>query len=120
MDEVQQAGVPVTLHVTGEPRPIGDAVDASAYRIVQEALTNVLRHAGPASAEVNVTYSDDAVAVEVLDDGRGPSAGADGGGGGSGGHGLVGMRERAAAFGGSLTTSERPGGGFAVLARLPA
>ena len=67
--EVEQAGVPVTLHVAGAPRPISDAVDTSAYRIVQEALTNVLRHAAAGHAEVNVTYGDDAVSVEVLDDG---------------------------------------------------
>jgi signal transduction histidine kinase len=112
--EVEQAGVPVTLRVSGAPRPIGDAVDASAYRIVQEALTNVLRHAGPATAEVNVTYLDGSVSVEVLDNGAGPNGSA-----GREGHGLIGMRERAAAFGGSLTATARPGGGFAVTARLP-
>ncbi|MET0459794.1 MAG: sensor histidine kinase [Ilumatobacteraceae bacterium] len=113
--EVGQAGVPVTLHVTGAPRPISGAVDASAYRIVQEALTNVLRHAAAAHAEVTVTYAADTVSVEVLDDGKGPA-----GDGAAPGHGLVGMRERAAAFGGSLTAAARPGGGFAVSARLPA
>jgi signal transduction histidine kinase len=111
--EVEQAGVPVTLRVTGSLRPIGEAVDASAYRIVQEALTNVLRHAGPAEAEVNVTYLDDAVSVEVLDNGTGPN------GSPGTGHGLIGMRERAAAFGGSMSATARPGGGFAVTARLP-
>jgi signal transduction histidine kinase len=111
--EVELAGVPVTLHVVGAPRRLGQAVDTSAYRIVQEALTNVLRHAGPAAAQVNVTYGDDAVSVEILDDGSGPN-------GSTGqGHGLVGMRERAAALGGSLTATERPEGGFAVVARIP-
>ena len=75
--EVEQAGVPVTLHVRGAPRPISDAVDTSAYRIVQEALTNVLRHARAGHAEVNVTYGDDAVSVEVLDDGAGAADGDD-------------------------------------------
>ena len=117
MAEIVQAGVPVSLRVTGAPRPISDAVDASAYRIVQEALTNVLRHAAAAHAEVTITYADDTVSVEVLDDGAGP----DGDGGvDPPGHGLVGMRERVAAFGGSLTAAGRPGGGFAVSARLPA
>ena len=112
--EVEQAGVPVTLHVSGAPRPISDTVDTSAYRIVQEALTNVLRHARAEHAEVNVTYGDDTVSVEVVDDGVGAVDGT------TGGHGLVGMRERAAAFGGSLTATARPEGGFAVMARLPA
>ena len=113
--EVEHAGVPVTLRVAGEPRPIGDAVDASAYRIVQEALTNVLRHARAAHAEVTVTYAPDAVSLQVIDDGTGSAAVAP-----PGGHGLVGMRERVAAFGGSLTTAPRPEGGFVVSARLPA
>ena len=72
--EVEDAGVPVTLQVHGEPRPLGPAVDTSAYRIVQEALTNVLRHAGTAHAAVTVTYDDDGVGLEVLDDGAGPAA----------------------------------------------
>jgi signal transduction histidine kinase len=113
--EVVQAGVPVTLAVAGAPRPISDAVDTSAYRIVQEALTNVLRHADAAHAEVTVTYAPDAVSVEVLDDGQGPC-----GESSPAGHGLVGMRERVAAFGGSMTAAARPTGGFAVTARLPA
>jgi signal transduction histidine kinase len=113
--EVVQAGVPVTLQVTGSPRPISGAVDASAYRIVQEALTNVLRHAAAAHAEVTVTYAPDTVSIEVVDDGTGPT-----GDGAPAGHGLVGMRERVAAFGGSMTAAARPSGGFAVSARLPA
>lgn len=112
--EVEQAGVPVTLQVLGAQRPISDAVDTSAYRIVQEALTNVLRHAKAHHAEVNVIYGDDTASVEVLDDGSGAVNGS------AAGHGLVGMGERVAAFGGSLTATARPEGGFAVLARLPA
>jgi signal transduction histidine kinase len=106
--------VPVTLRVSGGPRPISDAVDTSAYRVVQEALTNVLRHARASQVEVNVVYGADDVSVEVLDDGAGAINGT------AGGHGLVGMRERVAAFGGSLTATARPEGGFAVMARLPA
>jgi len=82
---------------------------------VQEALTNVLRHAGARHAEVTVTYGDGAVDVEVADDG----AGAVGGTADGGGHGITGMRERASVFGGDLTASSRPGGGFVVTARLP-
>jgi signal transduction histidine kinase len=116
--EVERAGVPVTLTVSGTPGSISRTLDTSAYRIVQEALTNVLRHAGPATAQVTVTYEPDAVAVEVLDDGRGPAANPVNGDG-NGGHGLAGMRERAAMFGGTLTADARPERGFAVAARLP-
>ncbi len=112
VDEVAAAGLPVTLTIAGSPRPIGEHVDASAYRIVQEALTNVLRHAGEATAQVTVTYGPGAVSLDVVDDGRAGSANGDG-------HGLIGMRERAAAFGGTLTAAPRPDGGFAVHATLP-
>jgi signal transduction histidine kinase len=116
--DVERAGVPVTLTVSGAPGTISRTLDTSAYRIVQEALTNVLRHAGPAAAHVTVTYEPDAIAVEVLDDGVGPdespSATSH-----NGGHGLAGMRERAAMFGGTLTAEARPERGFAVSARLP-
>jgi signal transduction histidine kinase len=112
VDEVARAGLPVTLTIAGSPRPIGEHVDASAYRIVQEALTNVLRHAGEATAQVTVTYGQGAVCLDVVDDGV---AGPDG----SEGHGVIGMRERAAAFGGTLTAAPRPDGGFAVHATLP-
>jgi signal transduction histidine kinase len=113
--EVGHAGVPVTLAVRGEPRPLGAALEASAYRIVQEALTNVLRHAGARHAEVTVTYEEGAVDVEVADDGAGPLDVATVGGG----NGITGMRERASVFGGELTAAARPGGGFVVTARLP-
>jgi signal transduction histidine kinase len=113
--DVERAGLPVTLTVSGTPGPISRTLDTSAYRIVQEALTNVLRHAGPATAQVTVTYEPDAVAVEVLDDGAGPPNGH----GRHAGHGLAGMRERAAMFGGTLTAAARPDRGFAVSARLP-
>jgi signal transduction histidine kinase len=89
-------------------------VDISAYRIVQEALTNVLKHAGQASAQVSVRCGADEVLIEVTDDGDGPQAA-----GPTGGHGLAGMRERVALFGGELTAGPKPDGGFAVRARLP-
>jgi signal transduction histidine kinase len=110
---VREAGLPVTLRIEGTPRPLPTALDLSAYRIVQEALTNALRHAGPARADVTVRYEDGLVSLEIADTGRGP------GGGHGTGHGLVGMRERAAMFGGELQALPRPEGGFAVRARLP-
>jgi len=112
---VRAAGLPVSLHVEGNLAELPATVDVSVYRIVQEALTNVLRHAGPARAEVTVGNEQDTITVEVTDNGTGqPGNGAPGGG-----HGLAGMRERAAVFGGELTAGPRAGGGFAVRARLP-
>jgi signal transduction histidine kinase len=93
-------------------------VDLSAYRIVQEALTNVVKHAGPAHAEVTIGYRDQEVTVEVTDDGRGAVPPASDGRVGTG-HGLIGMRERVALFGGALETGSLPGGGYRVAARLP-
>ena len=94
--------------------PLPPGIDLTAYRIVQEALTNVVRHAGAASAELTVRYGADEVALEVLDDGHGVSANANGGG-----HGLVGMRERTALYRGEIETGNRPEGGYAVRVRLP-
>jgi signal transduction histidine kinase len=116
--EVAKAGLAVRLRVEGTPSQVPAGVDLSAYRIVQEALTNVVRHAGPARAQVVVCYRDREVTVEVTDDGRGVGAVA-GDGRARAGHGLVGMRERVAAFGGDLEVGPRPGGGFRVAARLP-
>jgi signal transduction histidine kinase len=116
--EVAEAGLAVRLRVEGAPAPLPAGVDLSAYRIVQEALTNVIKHAGPAHAQVTIRYRDREVAVEVIDDGRGVAAVAGDGGKGTG-HGLVGMAERVAAFGGDLEVGPRPGGGFRVAARLP-
>jgi signal transduction histidine kinase len=111
---LREAGLPVTLQVEGVRRPLPAALDLSAFRIVQEALTNTLKHAGPARAMVTVRYQDGAVELEIADNGRGPS------GGHSTGHGLVGMRERAAMFGGELEAAGSGSGGFRVRARLPA
>ncbi|HLI42695.1 MAG TPA: histidine kinase [Streptosporangiaceae bacterium] len=141
----RRAGLETTLTVTGTPFPLPAAVDLAAYRIVQESLTNAIRHAGPATAAVSVGYLGDEVRIEVTDTGRGAvasgsaagggsgggsgSAAGGGSGGGSGGaagangggpgHGLAGMRERAAAVGGTVEAGPRPGGGFRVAATLP-
>jgi signal transduction histidine kinase len=116
--EVAKAGLAVRLGVEGTPSQLPAGVDLSAYRIVQEALTNVVKHAGPARAQVVVGYGDRDVTVEVTDDGRGVTAPTGDGRAGVG-HGLIGMRERVAAFGGDLEAGPRPGGGFRVAARLP-
>jgi signal transduction histidine kinase len=125
VEQLGEAGLPVALEVEGPARDLPPGVDLSAYRIVQEALTNVLRHAGPARARVRLAYAADALEIEVADDGLGspPEAGAVGGGAdlpaSDGGHGLIGMRERVAMFGGELRAGPAPGGGFAVRAVLP-
>jgi signal transduction histidine kinase len=112
-EPLRAGGLDVVVRREGEPAPLPAGVDVSAYRIVQEALTNTLRHARATSASVTVTYEDDAVEVDVRDDGR---AAGDGQGGG---RGLVGMRERAALVGGTLEAGPQPGGGYRVHARLP-
>jgi len=114
-DTVRSAGLPVSLAIEGDQAKLPAAVEVSAYRIVQEALTNVLKHAGPARATVTVDCADDAVTIEVADDGSGNPVAA----GHPGRHGLAGMRERVAVFGGELRAGPQPGGGFAVRARLP-
>jgi signal transduction histidine kinase len=115
---LRQAGVKVSVHVDGERPAVPPGLDLTAYRIVQEALTNVLKHAGPATVEVTIDYHPDSVGIDVVDDGRGAStAPADGQPGD--GHGLLGMRERVAVFGGRLTAGSRVGGGFQVTATLP-
>jgi signal transduction histidine kinase len=115
LDSMRVSGLPVEAVVEGSPRPLPPGVDLSAYRIVQEALTNALRHAGGASARVVVRYDPDAVELEVADDGPGPPEDPEA----SGGHGLIGMRERVQLFGGELEAGPRPGGGFLLRARLP-
>ncbi len=112
--EVARSGVDVELHVHGLRPEVPAGVDLSAYRVVQEALTNVIKHAGPARAVVDVRYTDAAVTVEVADDGRGAAAPAT-----AGGHGLVGMRERVAVHGGVLDASPAETGGFRVVAHFP-
>jgi signal transduction histidine kinase len=129
---VSAAGVPVELRVSGEPRPLSPGADLAAYRVVQEGLTNVLRHAGPATATVGVEWGEELV-ITVSDDGdRGASwdgSGAIGGngsgngsgkGGGTPGRGLLGLRERLALYGGELAAGPRPGGGWQVRAAMPA
>ena len=107
------AGVEVDVRITGEPRRLPNGVDVAAFRIVQESLTNVARHAEAHRAEVSICYGDEAIVIEVDDDG--PARAGDG----QPGVGIVGMRERAAACGGTLAAGRRPDGGFQVLARLP-
>ena len=111
----RRAGLETTFTVTGEPVPLPAAVDLTAYRIVQESLTNTIRHAGPATATVSLAYHHDELCIDVTDTGRGQPATA----GPSGGHGLAGMRERAAAVGGTVETGSGPAGGYRVAARLP-
>ena len=113
LQPARDAGVDVTLKVTGERQRVSAAVDLSAYRIVQEAITNVLKHANASRVEVLIAYAPDVVNVTVSDNGSGPSEG------GSNGHGLIGMRERVAVFGGNMETGSSPLGGFTVKARLP-
>jgi signal transduction histidine kinase len=113
--QVNSSGLPVTLAVTGDLSAVPASAGLTAYRIVQEALTNTLRHGGPeASAEVRAEVRPEGLSIQVLDDGRGAAAANDGAG-----LGLLGMRERAAAVGGQVTAGPRTGGGFRVEAWLP-
>ena len=114
LEGVRRAGLPVEVVVEGTPHDLASGVDLTAYRVVQESLTNALRHAGDAHARVVLRYAADALHVEVADDGVGPVTNGDGGG-----HGLIGMRERVALLGGTLQAGARPGGGFLVRAELP-
>jgi signal transduction histidine kinase len=119
-DAVTAAGAPVTIAVEGDQRPLPPAVDEVAYRILQESLTNVLRHAGPAArATVRLCFEPAALGITVVDDGAGAATAAAAGDGPGSGHGLVGMAERAAAVGGEVTAGPRGEGGFEVSARLP-
>jgi signal transduction histidine kinase len=111
--EVTHAGLPVDVQIVGEPVELPAGVDLSAYRIVQEALTNALKHAGPARASVRVRYGDGELEIEVVDDGS-----ATGNGDGTG-HGLLGIRERVTVYGGSFEAGRETLGGYAVRARLP-
>jgi signal transduction histidine kinase len=112
--QVRDAGLPVELSVEGERRELPVGIELSAFRIVQEALTNALKHAGDARASVRVRYGADSLELEIVDDGSGVSAPV-----ASGGHGLAGMRERVALYGGRFDAARRPSGGFAVRVLLP-
>jgi signal transduction histidine kinase len=111
--QVRSTGLAVAVSIEGAPRPLPAGVDLSAYRVVQEALTNTLKHAQATRADVALRYRDAELDVEVRDDGSG------GGNGEGEGHGLIGMRERVTAFGGSLAAGPATTGGFAVAARFP-
>jgi len=112
--QLREAGLPVELNVEGERQELPTGIELSAYRIVQEALTNALKHAGEARASVNIRYGSDSLELEIADDGAGASAPIP-----SGGHGLLGMRERVALYGGRLDAGRRPSGGFVVRVLLP-
>jgi len=113
LEDVGRAGLPVRLHVDGEPFPLPRAIDLSAYRIVQEGLTNAIKHAHASRVDVTFQYASDELHIEVRDDGDGVSA-SDGLG-----HGLVGIRERVKIYGGEMTVGAAPEGGFVLGARLP-
>jgi signal transduction histidine kinase len=120
LDEVEaligrarDAGLRVDLRVEGEPAPLPSGIDLAAYRVVQEALTNAIKHAGPVRAHVVIRYGGTDLELEVADDGAGPCEGR------PSGHGLVGMRERVALYGGELHAGARAEGGFAIHARIP-
>jgi signal transduction histidine kinase len=114
VEQVREAGLPVELRIEGEQAPLPPGIDLSAYRIVQEALTNTLKHAGRAQATIVVRYEQAALELEISDNGTSTPAGRNGSG-----HGLIGMRERAALYGGALEAGARDGGGYYVRARLP-
>ncbi|GAA1183123.1 signal transduction histidine kinase [Kitasatospora gansuensis] len=118
VDRIAFAGLPVEVRISGEPRPLPAGIDVTAYRIVQEALTNALKHGDGVKAEVTVRYADHSLRVEVLSTGSGTPAttraSADGAG-----RGLLGLRERVAVYGGDLDARRRLGGGFRVRARIP-
>ncbi len=113
VDQISAAGLPVEVSLEGEPRELPAGIDLSSYRIVQEALTNALKHAGPATAQVVIAYCEEEIDIEVTDTGSGS------GDGGGGGHGLAGMRERVSLYGGEIEAGHHAGGGFTVRARLP-
>ncbi|MEH6379414.1 sensor histidine kinase [Streptomyces sp. KLMMK] len=121
VEQVRDAGLPVEYEVEGAPRPLPSGVELTAYRIVQEALTNTRKHGGPeAGASVRLTYFDDGLGLLVEDDGRGAQHELYEAGGADGmGHGLIGMRERVGMVGGTLDAGPRPGGGFRISVLLP-
>jgi signal transduction histidine kinase len=115
LDQTRASGLAVSFTVEGVPSPLPSGVALAAYRTVQESLTNVRKHGGPAArAQVLLRYCEDALVLTITDDGRGAAAVSDGAG-----HGLIGMRERVAVYGGALEAGPRPGGGYQVTVRLP-
>jgi signal transduction histidine kinase len=113
VERVRTTGLQVELRLDGDPPPLSPSADLALYRIVQEGLTNTLKHAHASRVDLRIRYTDDAVEVALADDGRGrPADSRDG-------HGLVGMHERAALYGGAVRAGNRDGGGFEVHARLP-
>lgn len=114
VERTSAAGVPVTVGVEGQPVPLPLGIDLAAYRVIQEALTNVLRHAGDARAHVRLSYRPEQLGIEVTDDGRGANPATSGSR-----QGLLGMRERVTVWGGSLDSGPRPDGGFRVSVRIP-
>jgi signal transduction histidine kinase len=111
-----QAGLPTTVRRDGNPRPLPHGVDLAGYRIIQESLTNAIKHAGPATATIGLAYDESALRIEIADTGRGIPPGTENP---DSGHGLIGMRERAASVGGTLQAGPGPGGGYRVVAVLP-
>jgi signal transduction histidine kinase len=111
--QARESGLPVEVQIEGEPTQLPPGVDLTAYRLVQEGLTNAIKHARASKADVVVRYGDGSVEISVTDDGPG------GGDGGGGGHGLVGMRERVTVYGGELEAGPQPEGGYVLRARLP-
>ena len=114
-DQIRRAGLPVNVEVDGEPRPLPDALDVSAYRIAQEGLTNALKHSDASRADVTVRYGADDLGIVVRDDGNGPVPSE----GHSHGHGLVGIRERVKIYGGEMSAEPGGEGGFVLSTRLP-
>ncbi|MFC9816962.1 sensor histidine kinase [Streptomyces virginiae] len=126
VDRIAFAGLPVEMRISGEPRPLPTGIDVTAYRIIQEGLTNALKHGDGAKAEVTVRYADHCLRVEVLNSGPSvlsggaPAPKKPGPGPVNGtGHGLLGLRERVAVYGGDLDARRRLGGGYRVRARIP-
>jgi signal transduction histidine kinase len=125
LEQVREAGLPVELIVNGEPGRLDPGIALAVYRITQEALTNALKHAGPASAEVRLSFTPKELTIEISDTGRGPRPGLAAGEVVPGplpvslGHGLLGMRERINLYGGTLRAGARAGGGFRIAVRIP-
>jgi len=119
VDRISFAGLPVDVRISGDPRPLPAGVDVTAYRIIQEALTNALKHGDSARAQVTVRYADHALRIEILNTGPSVLAGGHPPGPSGEGRGLLGLRQRVAMYGGDLDARRRLGGGFRVRARIP-